>query len=118
MSALALVPSDRPAVGDRVHVPDRVWMECGRSIPRGHYDVERVEATPPEHAHLGAYRVVVTARPDCSALPKRFRMPSPDERRAGAPVPLCAQPSRFFLYPGSFTAYADGGDGPLTIHDR
>ena len=120
MTHLALVSSApaRPVhLGNRIHVPEAVPLACGRAVPRGHYDVLDVEATPAEHACRGPWRVIVEALPDCSALASRFQRPIAAEVRAGAPVPLCAQRTRFYLYPGSFIQYADG-DGPSTIPDR
>jgi len=44
-------------------------------------------------------------------------MPTREERRAGADVPISAQRSRAYLYPGQVTRYADG-EGPVTIPDH
>ena len=131
MSALRLVSSDRQplaacpvAAGDRVDVTDPIPMDCGRVIRKGRYTVLRVEATPAEHAHLGRYRVVVQAGGfeqgpalDCSGLPDTHQEGSTYRRRKGLRGrPACALPTRVFLYPGWFTAYA--GDGVATLPDH
>lgn len=98
--------------GDRVHVPEPVALPSGRAVPAGHYDARSVEVDD-----AGRWRVVVEYQPDCSGLNSRFRPPSREERRAGAPIPLCALPSTAYLGPGDCVRYADG-EGPAHIPDR
>ena len=128
MSALALVPAgpragrsaDRPPpvrAGDTVTVPDPVGTPSGRRVPRGRYAVLDAEWTPPEHRHLGPYRLTVEATPDTSRLhDRRMHRPTADEVREGAAVPLAAQASRFFLYPGDFTRYRSGSIETVPDH--
>ena len=130
-SALRLVPADRRplaacpvAPGDRVDVTDPIPMDCGRVVRTGRYTVLRVEVTPPEHAHLGWYRLVVQAGGrgggpalDCSDLPETHQEGSAYRRRKGLRGrPSCKLPTRVFLYPGWFTRYAGGGVATLPDH--
>lgn len=120
MSALTLVPTAAPpcpvVAGDRLDVPEPIGQPSGRVLRTGGYEALRVETTPPEHAHLGRYRVIVLARLDCSRLPKRFHAPTPEERRDGAEVPLAAQAAEVALYPGDFTLFRGGEIATLPDH--
>ena len=115
MSALTLVSHAIPVLkGDAVRVTEAVHMNSGRLIPRGRYTVRAVAWTPAEVAHLGAYRIEVEATPDTSRLhDRRMHRPTSDEIRAGAAVPLAAQPARFWLYPGQFTHVRPGAPAVL-----
>ena len=113
MSLTLLQPPPCPVVaGDTVHVPEPVSMSSGRWVPRGDYLVEAVEDTPSEHSARGRYRLVVTARPDCRGLPRRFHRPSLQALQNGAVVPFSAEPKRIYLYPGDFTRYAEADPIP------
>jgi len=104
--------------GDVVHVPEPDELDSGRRVRKGHYDVLDAEATPPEFAHLGRYRLTVEARLDCSNLPETHQRGSAYRTsRQLDDVPACARPTRVYLYPGDFTRYA-AGDGPAKVHDH
>lgn len=109
MSTLQLV---QPVVtpiqpGDEVRVPSPVRCPCGRYIRTGWYTVLRVEGR----------RLLIETPLDCSRIEKRYHMPTPEERRAGAPIPFAAEPKRVWLDPGEYTAYAEG-DGPADLPDH
>lgn len=108
-SPLRLVPTGGSPlrVGDRVRVPEPVTTASGRRVRRGTYPVLAVRGRA----------VVVPWRPDTSDLPRIYHPPSAEGVRAGAPVPLAAQPTSVTLYPHEYTAFAEG-DRPLYIHDR
>lgn len=103
-----LAPEACPVqVGDVVHVPNAVPLRCGRKIRPANYRVMGVEYCETRRA----WRLVIETRADCSALPPRYR-PDPETGH----VPLCAQPTRFYLDAGEYTHYASGA--PEAIDDR
>ena len=109
MSGLRLVSAPAVGPGDRVRVPHAVGLPCGRRVPAGRYLALEVDA---------GRRVLVATALDCSRLPRMYHPPTPEERAAGAEVPLAAQVTRVWLDPGTYTAYVAGADGPAYIHDR
>lgn len=85
------------AVGARVRVERAVALPSGRAVRKGTYVADEVRGRA----------VVVTARPCCKALPKRFQ-----ERDS-----IAREARQFVLEPGQYTAYADG-ESPATIPDH
>lgn len=109
-------PGTRPApvaVGSRVHVPHAVGLPSGRRIPAGSYEALDVCW----HERRQGWAVTIEAAPDCSKLAERYHRPTPEEREAGAEVPLASQRTRLILLPGDYTSFG-AAPGPLTIPDR
>ena len=92
MSLTLLQPPPCPvAQGDEVTVVETLRMPSGRALHRGTYAVLAVEDTPPEHAALGRYRLLV-------------------EARVSRPRGHGHEPVRVWLYPGDFVRYATDPD--------
>lgn len=96
------------APGDRIRVTEPIERPSGRKVRRGRYLVLDVDGG----------RVKIATALDCSGLPKMYHPPSPEERAAGAEVPIAAQLAEVWLEPGTYTHYAGNATDPATIPDH
>ena len=94
MNLTLLQPPPCPVqAGDVVTIVETLTQPSGRTVYRGDVVVLAVEDTPPEHAHLGRYRLAVEAR-------------RADWRGQGSHL------ARLWLYPGEFSRIVDADPIP------